>query len=130
LSRRSKQEITFSLGYAQNEKIFKHLLKHIQGTNFNRVFEVQKQCWTNFSSRFQGKPHDPSFDLLVNQWLPSYSSRILARAAFYKASGAYGFRDQLQDTLSFLLIYPNLARKQFIQSAVSLSKATRIQAQV
>jgi cyclic beta-1,2-glucan synthetase len=39
---------------------------------------------------------------MVNRWLPyqSLACRIRARSAFYQASGAFGFRDQLQDTLA------------------------------
>src|SRR5690606_37088277 len=39
------------------------------------------------------------------------------RAAFYQASGAYGFRDQLQDTLAMLLHDPSLARSQILSAA-------------
>jgi cyclic beta-1,2-glucan synthetase len=41
----------------------------------------------------------------------------MARTAFYQASGAFGFRDQLQDTLAFLLHAPELARKQILNAA-------------
>ena len=49
---------------------------------------------------------------MVNHWLPyqSLACRIRARSAFYQASGAFGFRDQLQDTLALLLHDPTLAR--------------------
>ena len=43
--------------------------------------------------------------------------RIRARSAFYQASGAFGFRDQLQDTLAFLLHDPSLAREQILNAA-------------
>ncbi|WP_376782207.1 GH36-type glycosyl hydrolase domain-containing protein, partial [Agrobacterium cavarae] len=59
------------------------------------------------------------FNHLVNTWLPyqAFSCRILARTAFYQSSGAFGFRDQLQDTLAFLLYQPDLARAQIIRAA-------------
>ncbi|MDD9334117.1 MAG: hypothetical protein PV354_10835, partial [Bartonella sp.] len=46
-----------------------------------------------------------------------YGCRIMARAAFYQASGAFGFRDQLQDSLSLLLLEPKLARQQLLNAA-------------
>jgi len=56
---------------------------------------------------------------LVNTWLPyqSLGCRIMARTAFYQASGAFGFRDQLQDTLAFVLQEPALARRQIVNAA-------------
>jgi cyclic beta-1,2-glucan synthetase len=62
---------------------------------------------------------DQSLNLMINTWLPyqSISCRIRARAAFYQASGAFGFRDQLQDSLAFLLQMPDLAKEQIIAAA-------------
>ena len=56
---------------------------------------------------------------MVNHWLPyqSLACRIRARSAFYQASGAFGFRDQLQDTLALLLHDPKLARDQILNAA-------------
>lgn len=62
---------------------------------------------------------DPAFDLMVNRWLPyqTMSSRLFARAGFQQASGAFGFRDQLQDVLALLLAAPQLAREQVLRAA-------------
>ena len=40
------------------------------------------------------------------KWLPYqvYCSRFYGRAGYYQISGAYGFRDQLQDCLTMLYI--------------------------
>ena len=56
---------------------------------------------------------------MVNHWLPyqSLACRIRARSAFYQASGAFGFRDQLQDTLALLLHDPKLAHDQILNAA-------------
>jgi cyclic beta-1,2-glucan synthetase len=58
-------------------------------------------------------------DLLLNRWLlyQTLSSRIFARTGFYQSSGAYGFRDQLQDVMALLQVQPALAREQIIESA-------------
>lgn len=47
---------------------------------------------------------DPAFDLMNNGWLPHQSEvgRMKARCAYYQQGGAYGFRDQLQDSLCLL----------------------------
>jgi cyclic beta-1,2-glucan synthetase len=40
-----------------------------------------------------------------------------ARSALYQSSGAYGFRDQLQDTMAFVYAEPALARAHILRSA-------------
>lgn len=62
---------------------------------------------------------DPSFDILVNRWLPyqAVSSRIRARAGFYQAGGAFGFRDQLQDMLALCHAEPARVRRHILEAA-------------
>lgn len=62
---------------------------------------------------------DPLWDISVNRWLPyqTKTSRLLARSGFYQVSGAYGYRDQLQDVLSLLYETPQLAKYQIIRCA-------------
>lgn len=43
--------------------------------------------------------------------------RFYARTGFYQCSGAYGFRDQLQDSLAFLETEPNLTRIHLLKCA-------------
>jgi len=62
---------------------------------------------------------DPLFDALVNRWLlyQAVACRLWAKAAFYQAGGATGFRDQLQDTLALAWAAPELLRAQIVLCA-------------
>ncbi|TYB87934.1 GH36-type glycosyl hydrolase domain-containing protein [Oceaniovalibus sp. ACAM 378] len=92
--------------------------KHRKGT-FEGARDATARQWDDFLNVLQIKTPDPAFDIMVNRWLPyqTLSCRIQARSAFYQASGAFGFRDQLQDTLSLLLHDPALARAQILNAA-------------
>ena len=57
---------------------------------------------------------EPTLDLLANDWLryQAISSRLWGRAGYYQQSGAFGFRDQLQDAQVWLTIDPVRCRAQ------------------
>lgn len=77
-----------------------------------------KEYWNSILGTIQVQTKDKAIDYLVNGWLlyQTISCRINARAAFYQCGGAYGYRDQLQDTLSLVFTNPEALRKQIIIS--------------
>lgn len=62
---------------------------------------------------------DPLFDAMVNRWLlyQTVSCRLWAKAGFYQAGGAFGFRDQLQDAMALAWPAPEMLRDQILLNA-------------
>jgi len=77
------------------------------------------KAWSRRLSTVTVKTPEPSFDAMINRWslYQALSCRMWGRAAVYQSSGAYGFRDQLQDVLAFLYAEPGVAREQIVRAA-------------
>jgi cyclic beta-1,2-glucan synthetase len=81
--------------------------------------------WRRRLDAVQVRTPVPAFDLMVNRWLPvqTLGARVHARAGFYQAGGAFGFRDQLQDVLALLFAEPGLARAHLLRAAAAQFEA-------
>ncbi|MEP0766191.1 MAG: glycosyl transferase family 36 [Fimbriimonadia bacterium] len=68
-----------------------------------------KAHWRSLCSDVSVQSPEPALDVLCNAWLPyqAVAGRMLARCGYYQQSGAYGYRDQLQDSLIHLLSQPS-----------------------
>ncbi|MHB1071964.1 MAG: GH36-type glycosyl hydrolase domain-containing protein [Gemmatimonadaceae bacterium] len=77
------------------------------------------RAWTERLGVLQVRTPEPTFDALVNRWTlyQALACRMWARSALYQSSGAYGFRDQLQDVMAFLHADPALARAHILRAA-------------
>jgi cyclic beta-1,2-glucan synthetase len=75
--------------------------------------------WRERLSTITVRTPDPAFDVMVNRWAlyQALSCRMWGRAALYQNSGAYGFRDQLQDVTAFVYAEPAIAREHILRAA-------------
>ncbi|HEX7571111.1 MAG TPA: hypothetical protein VF492_11455, partial [Verrucomicrobiae bacterium] len=74
--------------------------------------------WFDLMRTLQVETTDPVFDHCLN-WLKyqALAERLWARKGFYQSSGAFGFRDQLQDAVNLIWVDPALARRQILLHA-------------
>lgn len=84
--------------------------------------ERAKAFWKEHCTRTQLRTGDTAVDIMFNAWLPyqAYCGRMLARCAYYQQGGAYGYRDQLQDSLSLLMTDPELTLAQLVRHAEAM----------
>jgi len=117
-----QEEITchFVLGAAADRKTAKQLCrKYNHAGSAEDAWKLMNGYWEELLGTITVNTPDPAMDLLLNRWLlyQAVSSRIFARTGFYQSSGAFGFRDQLQDVMALLQVKPELARAQILESA-------------
>ena len=75
----------------------RNLIAHYRAADLDAVLSEVRRYWDDVLGAVQVKTPDRAMDIMLNGWLlyQTLACRIWARSAFYQASGAYGFRDQL-----------------------------------
>lgn len=113
----SKERVAFIMGQDDDRKSILNLIKKYRRLeNIDMELNKVKDFWDSTLETIQVSTPDESFNLLLNRWLvyQTIVCRLWARTAFYQAGGAFGFRDQLQDTLAVVYSHPNLVRRQIL----------------
>lgn len=113
-------EAFFILGQCENRDAAKQMIaKWNDGEHVEKELKNVRESWKRRLGAVAVKTPDPAFDLMINRWLiyQTVASRMMARAGFYQAGGAFGFRDQLQDALGVLQAEPARAKERIIDAA-------------
>jgi len=116
-----QQELIFMLGVSDqltnpaNQLIERHLNPPAAEQALSKI----NAYWKNTLNTVVVTTPDPSLNLLANGWLlyQTIASRLSARSGYYQSGGAFGFRDQLQDTMALAHTGHQLARDQILLCA-------------
>lgn len=110
-----EKEIGFAIAVEKSRDGAMSLLKKsLDLQSMHRALDDVKQSWNERLSAHRIETTDKRFDSFINDWTryQAISARIWGRAGYYQQSGAYGYRDQLQDSQVWLTIDPTKTRAQ------------------
>jgi cellobiose phosphorylase len=116
----AEKVVCFTLGAADSRKDALNLASRYKKTSaVDAALKKVKERWQNLLGTVSVETPDDSMNLLQNSWLKyqAISGRLWGRTAYYQTGGAFGFRDQLQDSQLWLVINPELTKKQLLLHA-------------
>ena len=112
-------ELILFLGAASDATTARELVTRYRTADLDAVLDAIHDQWRGVLGAIEVQTPDRSMDIMLNGWLlyQTLASRIWGRAGFYQASGAYGFRDQLQDGMALCAARPDLVREHLLRAA-------------
>ncbi len=114
------EEVFFLLGQGANrDEAMRLIHKYQEPAHIERELRAVHTFWDETLGTVNAYTPDPAMNIMLNRWLlyQALVCRIWGRTGFYQSSGAFGFRDQLQDVMALLLAKPGLARKHILEAA-------------
>jgi cellobiose phosphorylase len=114
------KEVVVLLGAGRNEADARALIERYgPPASGGGAIRDAAAAWDRRLSVVSARTPDPDFDSLFNRWslYQALSCRMWARSGFYQSSGAYGFRDQLQDSMAFVYAEPDISRAHLLRAA-------------
>ncbi|MBL9190934.1 MAG: hypothetical protein JNJ82_01170, partial [Opitutaceae bacterium] len=115
-----QRETSVRLGAGRSLGEVQTLIHRFRQSDAGRL--ALERVWAHWG-RVLGAVHvdtpDPAVNVMANGWLlyQTLSCRLWGRTGFYQSGGAYGFRDQLQDSLALVHATPALTREHLLRAA-------------
>ena len=112
LTNKKQKSVKYNLSFIKSDKQLK---------NNKNLFAAPKEPNIN---KININTPDKALNYMINYWVPHQivCGRIWARTGFYQCGGAYGFRDQLQDSLCYMILNPNITKQQILRASNSQFK--------
>ena len=115
-----ERQVIFTLGAGSSADDARQLAGRIHGPEAARAaLEEVWQYWTHTLGAVNVETPDASLNVMANGWLlyQTLSCRFWARSGYYQSGGAFGFRDQLQDSMALVHAEPHLLRQHLLLCA-------------
>ncbi|GGC88562.1 glycosyl transferase [Vreelandella lutescens] len=112
-------DIVVLLGQGDSTEHVQALIARYRDVDMDAELDTLNQYWESQLNAIQVTTPDRTMDIMLNGWLlyQTIACRLTARSAFYQASGAYGFRDQLQDGMALTFSQPDTTRQHLLRAA-------------
>ncbi|WP_413738638.1 GH36-type glycosyl hydrolase domain-containing protein [Sodalis sp. RH21] len=112
-------EVVWFIGQSDSAQNARLLIENYRAADLDAVLAQVTEHWQRRLGAIQVTTPDPAMDIMLNGWLlyQTQACRIQARSGFYQASGAYGFRDQLQDGMALTFAQPEQTRGHLLRAA-------------
>ena len=120
LQQNQEHELVFIFGAAKHVHEIHQIVQKYGGiAGARQALDSVHEYWNHTLGAVQVETPDTALNLLANGWLvyQTISCRLWGRSGYYQSGGAYGFRDQLQDTMALIHATPWLAREQIVRCA-------------
>jgi len=120
LAEGQEREVVFTFGSGRDLADARHLVMRFRGIGAARsALEGVWAYWNKTLGTVHVQTPEPALDFLANGWLlyQVLACRMWGRSGFYQSGGAFGFRDQLQDSLALIHAEPGLLREQILRAA-------------
>ena len=110
--------LRFLLGQGDDEQSAQALARRFQRADVEAELARVEAEWETVLGTLTVETPDIATNLMLNRWLVYQvrACRLFARAGFYQAGGAFGFRDQLQDVMALDIAAPGEARAHLIRA--------------
>jgi cyclic beta-1,2-glucan synthetase len=112
-------EVLWLLGQGSSDQHASTLVAHYRQVDLDAELAKVQAHWEKVLGAVQVQTPSRAMDIMLNGWLlyQTLACRVWARSAFYQASGAYGFRDQLQDGMALTFANPAMTRTHILRAA-------------
>ena len=114
------REVAFAFGSGRDVGDARSIVARYRGTGAVQTgLDGVWQYWNETLGAVNVQTPDAGFNFLANGWLvyQVLAARMWGRSGFYQSGGAFGFRDQLQDSAALIHAEPALAREQLVRAA-------------
>ena len=114
------KDVSLVIGAEENDINCKDIAyKYSKVDKCTHEYNAVIKYWEDLTNKLVVKTPNDSINIMLNGWLlyQTLCSRLYGRTGFYQSGGAYGFRDQLQDTMCLKYVDSDITKNQIIRNS-------------